>query len=336
MARLISLVAILLAFAVVFTSAAPLLLSSGLDLSISPSTIPITYGATQAPVGTAVLSVDTNANLIVSVNLDAGWSLKADPRAIKAIIGATPIDARLAPGKYPLSCSNTQSPCTLTNLNDVAASLGRTLAGLCDLDLYVAIHLDIVGPAGQSETAWIGSNPQLNAGSGNFRKMFTLSIQCTTPPPPPPPGGTSETAFAIGLNGVVFYSTFDELYGRNVRWGWQIVIPGDMARTKVGELLAGQTRYVGDLWVTRSGDQIVVEYIFNSPYTSSATHLYARTQSIETQLTTVNPGGFDLEPTQLNHDVHSPAVTSDTYTYTVSGNPVYIVAHATVNVPASA
>jgi len=194
--------------------------------------------------------------------------------------------------------------------------------------LYYAAHAalvlrDAAGNVIQTQTGWANGN-QMNA-KGSWAMYWTYQTQCVKPV-------TSavtyscETAFAVGDQ------TFSDLGIKNARWGWQLTIyagPGASGSVPIyagaGQNDLSKGTYVGDLHYSYSGGTLSLDYEMFSGWVMEATHVYAGS----TNTTTTAPGQFGNQHDPLQN------VTSDFYQLNVSGDTIFVVAHAVACQPAS-
>lgn len=177
------------------------------------------------------------------------------------------------------------------------------------------VRHDAAGTVYQTDTGW-GNGNQLNV-KGSWAMSFSYRTQCPPTTPDGPVTYSCETAFALGG------TTFIDLGLTDKRWGWQITIkPGtsDSAPIYAG---AGQNdlskgTYVGDLVYTHDGANLTLVYQMYDGWVMKATHVYAGANSVET----IAPGQYGNQHGDLDN------TTSDSYTLAVSGNPIFVVAHA--------
>ena len=177
------------------------------------------------------------------------------------------------------------------------------------------VRRDAGGYVYQTETGW-GNGNQLNV-KGSWAMSFTYTTRCPPTTPDGPVTYRCETAYAVGE------TTFIDLGITNSRWGWQVTVPVGASSSAPIYAGAGQNdlskgTYVGDLLYSYNGSSLAVTYQMKGGWVLKATHLYADDASV----TTTAPGQYG----HLHEDLAN--VTSDSYTLSVTGSPLYVVAHA--------
>lgn len=193
---------------------------------------------------------------------------------------------------------------------------------LCDQKCFVAAHAKVRienGNGGyRTQSAW-AAGQRINK-QGNWAMGFRFKFKCEIGPPPQ----ECETAFTYGDKAL------RDIIGPGGNpitneWGWQITVyPGDRVYLPIYE---GATQnnpnngtYVGDLYIGYSGTFIRVEYYTFSPYPMAETNLYIGTQ----ETNTADPDQFGRKHILAKGD------HTDVYVISISGSPVYVVAHAEV------
>jgi hypothetical protein len=201
---------------------------------------------------------------------------------------------------------------------------------LCDKTFFVAAHAALRKDNGtggyQTETGWADGDRMVQR--GNWATYFEFQFLCDDA------NGKCETAFAfyepddenrpgnIALRDIVDVETGEPITNR---WGWQIEVhEGDNVVSKPIYAGAGQNdtskgTLVGELVYSYDGITLIVSYVMHEGVTLDETHLFVDTEETQTGA----PGQFGY-----SHDLSD--ASTDTYTITISGNPIYIVAHAVV------
>lgn len=198
---------------------------------------------------------------------------------------------------------------------------------LCSTIFYAAAHASVGIPDGsggylQTETGW-GSGDQI-VERGSWAMYFDYEFVCDGLPPEGPPSGC-ETAFAVGqkeLWDIIDPATGDPITNR---WGWQLTVKdGDAFDVDIyaGAAQNNLTKgtHVGILSVRYDGAYLEVTYNMFAGYTLDETHLYAGNVDVDTGA----PGQYG----NLNELLGGAA--SDRYYLEISGDTIYIVAHAVV------
>lgn len=170
----------------------------------------------------------------------------------------------------------------------------------------------------RTESGWSSGNRIVS--KGNWAMYFDFTFVCKDIPTPI----ECENAFGYGdqeIGGVL------DPYGKTLTWGWQITVhAGERIWTPIymgaTQNNPNQGTVVGILYIGYSGSQIAVEYYTVSPYTMSETHLYVGTEEIPS-----NPG-------EAWHSIKLPPNDpTAAYRISISGDPVYVVALASVCEP---
>lgn len=201
----------------------------------------------------------------------------------------------------PLGDLGAQDPCSLPTSLAVAAHAA-------------VVRRDASGIVYQTETGW-ANGTQMNV-KGSWAMYFSYTTKCPQSEDPDPETLRCETAYAFGDQ------TFVDLGITNARWGWQITVPAGTSDSRPIYAGAGQNdlskgTYVGDLVYSYDGAFLTVTYQMYGGWVMKKTHVYAD----DTSVTTTAPGRYGNQ--------HELADTSgDSYALSVSGNPIYIVAHA--------
>lgn len=193
---------------------------------------------------------------------------------------------------------------------------------LCDETFLAAAHaaLRFQDSSGTyyTESAWASGFSLVD--KGNWGMYFDFQFVCE----PQPPAPECETAFTYGDKAL--WDILDP-NGNPItdKWGWQITVhAGERIYLPI---YTGATQnnpnngtYVGDLYIAYSGSVIIVEYNTIPPYTMSETNLYVGAEETPT-----------ADPDQFGHGhVLIPNDPTDAYRFPVTGDPIYVVAHAMV------
>lgn len=189
---------------------------------------------------------------------------------------------------------------------------------ICGQNYYIAAHAAMFNDLGngqiQTETGWSFGPKITNKGSWAMYSGFVFDCSFTQGPGT---GSGCETAYAYGSQ------TFINAGLTNSRWGWIYTInaPG----TYTTPLYAGAAQndiskgtHVGNVTMIYDGSSLVVNYDMFTGFTLSETHLYASS----TMPTTIANGLLGNTHSNLNN------ATSDSYSLQVSGNTIYVIAHA--------
>jgi hypothetical protein len=200
-------------------------------------------------------------------------------------------------------------------------------AYLCDKTYFVAAHASLRkdadgdGTYEETQTGW-GNGPRF-VEQGSWATYFSITFTCE--------GGDGdlvkgdpETAFALGDR------TFVDLGLTKNRWGWVITVnKGDSETVAIYAGAAKNDITKGELVGTLdySYDGSTLNVSFDMDYDSveggwvmGETHVYASAD----QPTTIAPGQYG------NMDGDLTDAVSDTYELSVSGDTIYLIAHAVV------
>jgi uncharacterized RmlC-like cupin family protein len=208
-------------------------------------------------------------------------------------------------------------------LSDLAE--GSYYTALCNQTFLAAAHADLRiedGSGGyQTESGWAEGDPI--ASQGNWAMYFEFKFVCSEIPPQI----ECETAFTYGDKALwdIMGPGGDPITDS---WGWQnTVYPGDRF---IQPVYAGATQndinngtQVGFVYIGYSGSKIAVEYFTVPPYFMSETHLYVGTE----ETPTADPVLFGNSHYLSGND------RSDVYLIPISGDQLYVVAHAVVCQP---
>lgn len=265
--------------------------------------------------------------LNVTYNTVDGWELLEAHLFVGNDLADMPMTKKGNPkiGNFPYLSGDITGLTTYTFSVPLSA-LGAE-AELCDPDkvFYLAAHASVRKSDGsggyQTETGW-GSGYRL-VEKGSWAMYFTFQFECDNTPPPEK---NCETAFSFGDKKLwdILDVNGDPITNR---WGWQVTVYPNETLVKPIYAGAGQNditkgTYVGDLHISYDGSTLLVDFIMlnGSSYTMDETHLYAGV--VETD--TAAPGQFG----HLNENLGD--ATSDSYSISISGSPIYVVAHAVV------
>jgi len=226
-------------------------------------------------------------------------------------------------------------PYTIENVNSQSYTFTLPLGALgifdpCAKDnpaLYIAAHAvlvlrDSAGNVIDKQTGW-AAGTQMNA-KGSWAMYFQYLTQCDDGPV----NYACDTAFAVGDQTFFDLGIVPDVKGG--RWGWQLTI--DAGTSSIAPIYAGAGQndltkgtHAGDLSYSYSGGVLTLTYTMYSPWVLQKTHVYAGS----TSTTTIAPGQYGNQHDPLQN------VWTDTYQLSVSGNPIYVVAHAEACRPSS-
>lgn len=196
--------------------------------------------------------------------------------------------------------------------HEIRIPLGDFKPYTCGTVLTLAAHAalyrrDAAGTIYQTETGWASGTRMTTKGS--WATYFTYAIQC-------PSTLRCETAYALGD------VTFIQLGITDSRWGWQNTVPASTSGSR--KIYAGAAQndlnkgtYVGDLTYSYTGSVLNLTYQMFSGWSMKKTHVYAD----ESPVATIAPGKYGNQHSLTN-------AATDSYTIGVTGNPIYVVAHA--------
>ena len=268
--------------------------------------------------------VDTD--IVVTYTTESGWELAEAHLWAGTSLSQMPQTKKGNPriGNFPYASGDITGETAYTMAIPMASVASE--AFLCGPDgtLFFAAHAVVrqMVPGGtyQTETAWGSGNGFVERGS--WATYFTVQFTCAEEPPPPP--ATCETAFGFGDKKLwdILDTSGDPI---TTRWGWQITVRPFQDQVVPIYAGAGQNDpskgyHVGDLFITYDGESLNVTFDLFSSFDLEETHIYAG--STETQ--TAAPGQFGYLHESLS------GADSDSYTIAVTGEPVYVVAHAVV------
>jgi len=268
--------------------------------------------------GTLSISSDAS-NLYVSYLTINGWTLEEVHFAIGKNKSSIPVNKGGNPiiGNFPYKASGlngqTSYVFTIPHSNIDAGSL-------CDILLYYAGHAVVKKQNSdgsfQTETAW--SDGIRFTQKGSWASYNTFTYQCLQNNPPDLVSST-ETAFAYGN-----LTLIGNVPNAN-RWGWIITVDNIGSFSTPIYAAAGQNDiskgvYVGDLLYSYDGSVLNVSYQLFSGFWLEETHLYA-----SSVFPTVSAPGLYGNSNELQNFEQS-----DSYSISVSGSEVYIIAHAVV------
>jgi hypothetical protein len=272
-------------------------------------------------------------NLVVTYTTTGGWELMEAHFWLGTSTSYMPQTKKGNPkiGNFPYQSGDItgQTSYAFTiPLEDLGGS--NYAEDLCDVTYFAAAHAAVRKADGsggyQTETGWASGDP--NVPQGSWAMYFNFLFVCDFVPGTP--GLECETAFALGEKKL--WDILD-MYGDPItnRWGWQITVyTGDSFTTPIyagaGQNDITKGTHVGDLVVSYNGSLLEVYFYMFTPYTMAETHLYAGV--VETD--TAAPGLFGNL-----HDLAEGTDTEDYYAIAISGDPIYVVAHAVVCEPGS-
>ncbi|MEM0004978.1 MAG: hypothetical protein QXE10_04460 [Desulfurococcaceae archaeon] len=201
--------------------------------------------------------INDTAWYLTEVHLAVNTSLSGIPRTKTG----NPI-----PGLFPYSATGlwTKEYEFTINLTDV---FGLTCPASNQTTIYIAAHADVAkvdeyGYTVQTETAW-GNGTRFTT-RGNWGMYFTYNIICEQYVPEQVCylSGNARTAWANGY----------EFPGKN--WATYVVYNGGNQSTT---LLRGQNEYVGDVYIWRDGDSLVVRIVMKPGYALTKLHIHVAT-----------------------------------------------------------
>lgn len=291
------------------TTVTPIVLTQGSSISIN-----LLAGQT-IDAGNITLSFD-QTNLYVTYTTTGGWYLSEVHLWIGTSLSLMPQTPSGNPkiGNFPYKATGLDGQTSYQFVIPLSDLGGYST--ICGSTLYFAAHASVykynTDGSIDSQTGW-GEGPRITD-KGNWATYFAVTFNCTTTQNP----GNCETAFGYGD------LTFIDAGLTNSRWGWIYTVDAPGTYTTPIYAGAGQNNisngtHAGDLTISYDGYTLIVSYTIFSGYVMSETQLYAST----TFPTTIAPGQFGWQHTLSN-------ATSDTYSITLSGTPVYIIAHAVV------
>jgi len=199
-------------------------------------------------------------------------------------------------------------------LGDFGASLPCAAAKFLAIAAHAAlVRSDNYGNTYQTETAW--AEGQLLTTKGSRATSFSYTTRC----PPDSSSYSCETAFGLGD------TSFVDLGITNNRWGWQLTVRNPSngsvplyAGAALNDITKGT--HVGDVFYSSNGSTLDITYVTSGSWRLKTTHIFAN----DTSTTKVAPGQFGNTHDKLGY------VTTDIYSISVAGNPLYVVAHADV------
>ena len=291
--------------------------------------------------GSVTISNDAT-NLYIKVNSIGGF--QAATENIKIWLGDNldllPLSGGGAPipGQFPFKYDASGNEFTATiPFSAIEAYTSSSIT--CSTSLFVYIHVDIIDPNGQSQTAWGGCTGVSIETPGRWYYHDTYKGECCTTPPPGE--GSTQTAFAKGnINTTdsdhwVFTSDnksnpngLSKLNLTKNRWGWALHIKE--TGSSVYNIWAGaglnntnKGKLVGTLTVNWDGSQVTVTYNMNSGFSLSGIHVYAG----DLKPTTIAPGKYgniaSFDPNVATYSDTYPVIDSNT-------DGIWLIAHAGV------
>ncbi len=275
------------------------------------------YAGQTIVAGTVCVDNDAS-NLTVTYQTTGGWTLDETHLWLGTDLSTMPRTASGNPkvGLFPYKSEGLPNGTTTYTFT---LPLGDFKVA-CRQQLLVAAHavVKMVNADGsiRTETGW-GAGTRLTA-KGNWATYFSYTVQCAPPPPPPLTCGPNETAYAFGDQ------TFIDLGITTSRWGWQITVPAGTTATAPIYAGAGQNditkgTHVGALSYQYTGAVLTVSFNMFPGFVMDETHVYAGASTVPT----ISPGRYGNQ-----HDL--TAAASDTYVIPVTGDTIYLVAHAVV------
>ncbi len=306
----------------------PTIIEDGVNPCGDPKTVELWAGQTIDAGSVTIYNDETN--LYITVYSELGYVSGDDN--IHIWVGTNLEDMPMANGApinghFPYKYEATGTTYTkIIPLDDIQLLLD------CGDDIYVVVHAVVYAENEEgeitAETAYGGDVPY----PGNRWWYYSIyTIQCCN-------GGgggfdNSETAFAKG--GWVFASkskanpeNLPSLNLTKMRWGWAINILEDGETTY--EIWAGaglndvsKGTLVGELTVTKTGDDVNIFYNLDPDFEMQEVHIYAG----DLAPTTIAPGQYGhiayFDPMQVTYD-------SDFIIEDLDGDGIWIIAHAVV------
>jgi hypothetical protein len=191
---------------------------------------------------------------------------------------------------------------------------GDFATSLCDHPFDAAAHAALRKDNGsggyQTETGW--ANGARMVQRGNWATFFNFGFSCDEP------NVKCETAFAFG--DIELWDITD-----TNRWGWQITVKSGQPIKAPIYAGAGQNditkgTHVGYLKISYEDGSLTVEYEMFEDFTMTEYHLYVGSEDT----ITASPGDFPYTNDNLG------GITSESFDILISGETIYIVAHAVV------
>lgn len=265
-------------------------------------------------------------SLLVTFETMDGWELTEAHLWVGQELASMPQTKRGNPkiGNFPFASGDISGDTLYVFLIPLSGFGGTDYAtSLCDQTFLIAAHAAVRKADGsgafQSETGW-GSGDSI-VDRGSWAMYFNFNFTCDEQPPI---SESCETAFAYGdrkLWDIEDVSTGDPITNR---WGWQITVnPGDYSSQPIyagaGQNDINKGTHVGNLVYAYNGSSVTVNFEMFSGFLMEETHLYVGSSDAQTAA----PGQFGNL-----HDLSGSS--EDSYTITVSGDTINIVAHAVV------
>jgi hypothetical protein len=257
------------------------------------------------------------SNFYVTFATENGWLLDEVHLYLGTSLQGLPVNKKGNPviGQFPFKASSlggVSSYQLVVPKNQISAS------DLCGLPLFYAAHAVVkkVSPDGsmQQETAWASGSPIVSQGSWAMYNSFP--VVCSEPPVEEL---TCETAYGFGS------LALNSSIPNTNRWGWIITLNEFGSFTTPIYAGAGQNditkgTQVGTLTYNWDGNILTVSYALLPGYSLSETHVYASSEFP----TSAAPGLYGN-----THELPADS-SSDTFTLSVTGSTIYIIAHAVV------
>jgi len=265
--------------------------------------------------------------LAVTYHTVDGWELKEAQMWTGLDMAQMPATKNGSPkiGNFPYNAGDITGA-TSYSFNVPLEKVFGVPADLCGMNAYLAAHASVQRDNGdgtyQTETGWVDGASIRERGSW---AMYS-SLQFTCPPDLDVAVNEecgTETAFALGDR------TFKEILD-SPRWGWELAVAdGEDFEVEIyagaGQNDISKGTLVGHLLVARDGELVTVRYQMLDGFTMNETHLYVGASEIS-----------DIAPGTYGNQNDLTNATSDVYSVTVDGadsaKPLYVVAHAVVNV----
>ncbi|OFX58675.1 MAG: hypothetical protein A2046_10135 [Bacteroidetes bacterium GWA2_30_7] len=274
------------------------------------------YAGQTTVVGIVEISV-TNDNLLITYNMSNGNLLDDASLFIGESLSLMPQTPNGAPkiGLFPYKSGSLNGVSSFTFTIPLSVLGGEPY--ICDKTFYIVAHASVrilnLDGSFSSNGAWAGTDRITQQGS--WATYFTFVFACQEDIIAEK---TCETAFAFGQNTFIDFDLTDS------RWGWVYTI-SDTGFYET-PLYAGAGRndiskgtLVGTLEMNFDGTTLTVSYNMLSGFEMDETQLFA-SSSLPT---TIAPGQFGNM-----HDLFE--ASSDEYILQVSGDNIYIIAHAEV------
>ncbi|WP_455376959.1 hypothetical protein [Petrachloros mirabilis] len=280
----------------------------------------ILYAGQTTNVGTVCVDNDLS-NLTVTYTTANGWTLEETHLFVGMSSADVPKTQTGNPkiGLFPYGADSLAAGTTTSTITIPLGDFGAGGTPCVSKTLTVAAHAVVVKVNSDGsirrETAW-GNGTRFTT-KGSWATYFTYQTQCPSTPPAACTGA-NETAYAFGP------TTFIELGLTNSRWGWQLTVPAGTNTTTPVYAGAGQNDItkgtnIGTLQYQYTGSQLILNFMLNAGWLMTQTHVFAGSNDVST-----------IAPGQYGHQHSLQFATSDSYSISISGDPIYVVFHAVV------